>query len=307
MRVAIGCVALAAAAALVGGPAVGAARANATAVDLTGCGPAAQTVLPLAGHVLSAADLHVPALPPGVTWTRPVCAAEPVASHQSGTALALNWAGYHAANFGAVASVTAHWVVPDPGRTPGTRTTYSNAWVGIGGTGHSTLVQAGSESDATCVSLVLLCAKRSTTEYLWYEIYPDEFVIRITNLSARIGDTVSSTVSYSRGVATFVVCNQTLRRCVNITQRPSVAPSADAEWIVERPTVGGVLPQLADFGSVTFTRPTFTVSRTTRAANAGSTIDMVSCRRAPMAHTNAYSTRSASFRVDWTGYGKYGC
>jgi hypothetical protein len=155
--------------------------------------------------------------------------------------------------------------------------------------------------------LLVLCARRSTSEYLWFEIFPDEFVERITNLAARVGDTVSATVSYSGGVATFVVCNRTLRRCVNVRQRPSIAPSADAEWIVERPTVNGVLPQLANFGTVTFGKPTFTVSRTTRGANVGSTIDMVSCRHAPMAHTNSYSTRSSSFTVSWSGYGNYGC
>jgi len=330
MRVAVACAAAAvvaavAATALVGGTSVGAAPAHARIESVLGCGADAQTVLPLAGRALTATDLGGTAVPEGVTWTTPSCTVVPAMSAAlvaaptsaasaslagspvSAASASLNWAGYHAARVGAVSSITAQWVVPSPGRTPGTRTTYSSAWVGIGGFVRTTLVQAGSESDATCASLILVCAKRGTSVYLWFEIYPDEYIVKITNLHVSIGDRVSSTVSYSRGVATFVVCNQTQRRCANIKQRPSVAPSADVEWIAERPTVNGQLPQLADFGRVTFNRPTFVVGRTTRAANAGGTIDMYSCRRVRMAHTNGYSTRSASFSVDWTAYGNYGC
>lgn len=180
--------------------------------------------------------------------------------------------------------------------------------MGLGGFHNTTLVQAGSESEAYCTVVLGFCSARHIRVYLWYEIYPDVIEVPITSLTAAPGDFVTSTVGYGNGVATFVVCNKTRGQCATVHRKPSRAPSGDAEWVVERPSSNGRVSMLADFGSVIIGRPRYTDTRgITRAANAGSTIDMYSCRGAHLAHTWPYSTTSIRFTVTWLGYGSVGC
>jgi hypothetical protein len=224
------------------------------------------------------------------------------------TAASQNWSGYHVAPSVPARSVYAEWRVPNPGAAPGTTPTRASVWAGIGGFQGTTLVQAGSESEAYCDVLLIFCSAQHVRTYLWYEIYPDVIELPITSVPVAPGDFVSSTVSYSNGVATFVVCNRTRGRCATVHRRPSGPPSGDAEWVVERPTADGQVSMLADFGSVLIGRPRYTDARgVTRYAGVGETIDMYSCFGAPLAHTSPYSPRSLRFAVTWQGYGSVGC
>ena len=122
---------------------------------------------------------------------------------------------------------------------------WSVSWVGIDGWGSSDVLQAGSESDAYCNGTT-----KSAYYSAWYEWYPYGWT-RITSLPIVPGDDLfvevwSSTSTY--GHAYIVNYNTNQYVIVNF-----YAPSGtqlvgnSAEWVVERPAVGGSLVTLANY------------------------------------------------------------
>jgi hypothetical protein len=157
-----------------------------------------------------------------------------------------NWSGY--AVTGAKDSVTdvkGSWRVPsvDCSTTPNADASF---WVGIDGYSSHTVEQIGTDSD---------CVNGKATYYAWYEFYP-HFSYTINSPTIEPNDIISAEVKYdSNGKFT-----------VSITVNPATAnkgdsfsvstkvPSANrssAEWIIEAPYSGGVLP-LAAFNSVSY-------------------------------------------------------
>ena len=170
-----------------------------------------------------------------------------------------NWSGYQVsrpANYS-----QAGWTVPAVRRpVPGYSSIgyYSSTWAGIGGgfnAGNGALIQAGTTQDVSSTG--------ATTYYAWYEIVGGTgdtgSEVRITNLPIHPGDAVGGVGLWTATGAQAGVCNFTLNTCVSFTL-PSSAPGRTAEWIVEAPSSGGILP-LANFGSVPFVNacwaPTF--------------------------------------------------
>jgi hypothetical protein len=91
--------------------------------------------------------------------------------------------------------------------------------------------------------------------YPWWEWFPGPEV-QITNLPANSDDVMSCLIStQSATVANVVLNNTTVNQ---YTAFEVTAPKGTrvvgncAEWIVERPKVGGVDSQLANYGSVVF-------------------------------------------------------
>ncbi|WP_043726031.1 G1 family glutamic endopeptidase, partial [Kutzneria sp. 744] len=165
--------------------------------------------------------------------------------------LSNNWSGYQVtqrANYAqggwTVPTVTA----PVPGYS--TRGYYSSTWAGIGGgfnSGTGALIQAGTTQD--------VAANGATTYYAWYEIVggvgDTGSERRINNLPVHPGDFVGGVGLYTAaGGAQAGVCNFTINTCVSVPLTSS-PPGTTAEWIVEAPYSGGILP-IADFHSVTF-------------------------------------------------------
>jgi hypothetical protein len=153
-----------------------------------------------------------------------------------------NWAGYAvetdlaAPQNGAVSDVVGQWTVPAV--TCGAGDAYSAVWVGIDGDADNTVEQTGTEQD---------CVGGQPSYSAWYELYPHRSYS--VALPVDPGSTVRAEVRYAGGssfVLTLTIDGATFRT----TQRLN-AKRQSAEWIVEAPYSGGVLP-LADFGTVAF-------------------------------------------------------
>ncbi len=166
-----------------------------------------------------------------------------------------NWSGYQVNQVAHYAQ--SGWnvptvVAPNPGYS--TRGYYSSTWAGIGGGfsgGSGALIQGGTTQDVS--------ASGVASYYAWYEIVGGTGDTggerKITTLPIHPGDNAGGVALWnpSTGQAQIGVCNfsyGTGGTCISTTLTSS-APSATAEWIVEAPSSGGVLP-LANFGSVLF-------------------------------------------------------
>ncbi len=118
---------------------------------------------------------------------------------------------------------------------------YTASWVGIDGDNSSDVLQAGTQTLANC---------SSTSYYAWYEWYPYGEV-SISNFPVAPGDDIFVEVwntSATQGYAYLVNYNNNQAVEIGFT-----APSGtklvgnSAEWVVERPGVGGGLATLDNY------------------------------------------------------------
>jgi hypothetical protein len=210
--------------------------------------------------------------------TRLLMAAQP-----SVLAYSTNWSGYAVAETAkdSVSAVSGSWNVPKVS----TKSTsgYSADWVGIDGYASNTVEQLGTEEDTA------YSATRDGTPqyYAWIEMYPGpSWIISGT---VKPGDAISATVQFvgssftqytaqgnasgvftGNAITTTKTLNDNFQLTINdSTQKwsfatiESMANGSDArnsaEWIVEAPSGGSVLP-LSNFGSVTFTDAMATIN-----------------------------------------------
>jgi hypothetical protein len=180
---------------------------------------------------------------------------------QEGIGHTNNWSGAVATNgvtsygAGSFQRVFADWVVPVAEQAIGACTNgwdYSSSWVGIDGYGSGDVLQAGTEADALCFKSIYGSQIDLTNYYPWYEWYPNNSV-QITNLPVAPGDDMFVHVwqtSSTQGNAYLV--NQNTNQWVSIPFTAPTNPKTtlvgnSAEWIVERPTVNGVLTWLTNY------------------------------------------------------------
>jgi hypothetical protein len=152
-----------------------------------------------------------------------------------------------------VSSVSASWTVPEV--KPSENNTFSGVWVGIGGYGEDTLIQAGTEQEYISGRLAY---------YAWYEVLPD-YLVRIPSLRVRPGDTIAASISLiNENTSTWSIEISDVTRGQRF-KKVFVYNSSmlSAEWVVERPKVNGTISTLADFGNVTFTECKATVNGVT--------------------------------------------
>lgn len=160
-----------------------------------------------------------------------------------------NWSGYFAATStsspqpGSVSQAIGSWTVPAVSATPSDA--FSSAWVGIDGAGSNTVEQLGTEQD---------WIGGQAQYYAWYEMFPrGSFLLR--GFPVNPGDLITARVKY-KGNGRFRLSIQ------NVTQnvvavvpkkktRNANALRLSAEWIMEAPSAGGILP-LANFGVIDF-------------------------------------------------------
>jgi hypothetical protein len=177
-------------------------------------------------------------------------------------AASANWSGYQAssdpdyqgAGPGSFLGAFMKFTVPNVSAPDASTPVSSSIWPGIG-TGSSTadtLIQAGSEQDVQCSA-----ASCSPVYYFWYELFPQESQ-QLINLTASPGDQVGAFVEYdpSSQQAEFGVTDFTTNIGTSLYQTVSgVGPGegSTAEFIVERTQENGVLPELANFGTVATT------------------------------------------------------
>jgi hypothetical protein len=178
-----------------------------------------------------------------------------------------NWSGYAFVNDGVESwgsqsfrKISANWTVPNVRAPQGTckRSTPSSAsdaavWIGIDGyVGASTLIQAGTNSDAFCTD-----GKQTQQYFAWYEFLPN-LQTPIENLEVEPGQHIAVTVwATSPTSGRVYLANKTTGKSFSLKLKanPGVALiGRTAEFIVERTeTKTGVVSMLANFGQVVMT------------------------------------------------------
>jgi hypothetical protein len=208
-----------------------------------------------------------------------------------------NWSGYAVANnlsaplSGAVSDVKATWTVPAVSASD-SADTFSSVWVGIDGYSDNTVEQTGTEQDWTPDGPVY---------YAWFEMYP-KFGYRILNFPVEPGDTISAEVRYvGNNQFSLTIANLTKGRSFSTTRRHK-ARRQSAEWIVEAPYAGGILP-LADFGRVALSGCIATLSGHTGSIGDTSwqfdSITMADHDGTVKARPSGLSRDGSSFSVSW--------
>ena len=199
--------------------------------DAAGIGPSqAPNIKVKNGESTNWAGYAVPASPGGVTdvvgtWTVPAVQCGSTSTTTTGTNVRAQVASNGKAGHG------------KPGS--GSSSSYSSTWVGIDGDNSNTVEQIGTDQD---------CINGTPTYYAWYEMYPKFPVNNI--LQVKVGDTITGEVKYNGSQFVLSLTDNTTGRSYTTSQRAR-AQRSSAEWIVEAPYSGGVLP-LADFGTVGF-------------------------------------------------------
>jgi len=172
------------------------------------------------------------------------------------TSTSENWSGYafvvaddtFAANN---SEVYAEWIVPAVQQAPGICTStpdYSAQWVGFDGDSVSTdVLQAGTEADVVCTH-----REPDPSYYAWFEWYP-ALGVQVSNFPVSAGNGMQVAVWYTTASPQghTLLLNQTTNESALIGfTEPSGATylGNSAEWIMERPMVGGALPNLPNFG-----------------------------------------------------------
>ena len=172
--------------------------------------------------------------------------------------VSLDWGGYSAfSDFTnpqpVVVSVSGSWTVPQVSVSQ--QDTFSAAWIGIGGQTDKTLIQTGTEQDSISGSI----------EYsAWYELLPND-AITITAMNVSPGDKITASINLVNSASNeWSIEIDDVTKGEKFKQNFFYASSRlSAEWIVERPTVNNTLSDLANFGSITFTNSSVTMSNNT--------------------------------------------
>jgi len=161
-----------------------------------------------------------------------------------------NWSGYAsvsnisspASNY--VKTVQGSWIIPT--LTCGSSTTYSSAWVGIDGYSDNSVEQIGTEQD---------CSNGAQQNYAWFEMYPHPS-FKITGITVHAGDVFNAKVAYiGNSKFQLSITDATTGKSYSNTFKAK-AQRSSAEWVVEAPYSGGILP-LANFGTMNFTNAQF--------------------------------------------------
>jgi hypothetical protein len=180
--------------------------------------------------------------------------ASPLAVQPTQSLTSSDWSGYSVSTNlknpqASVTGVSATWTVPAVAASVGA--SYSAVWVGIGGQYDQSLIQVGTQQDSVF---------GSANYSAWYELLPDYPVYLGLNISP--GDTIRAEIALvSSATDTWSISisdtstGQTFQ--TNVVYSSSML---SAEWVVERPLVRSRSGPLADFGSVTITNCSATVS-----------------------------------------------
>jgi len=145
--------------------------------------------------------------------------------------------------------VGGQWTVPSP-NSQAAGSYYASEWVGIDGWNSSDVLQAGTETQITKVLFFTI-----TQVYTWWEWFPAGEV-KISNLPVSPGDVMYCLICADTAThATVYFTNQSQ----GVGTRFEITPPQGtrltgnvAEWIVERPTVGGSVASLTDYAACYF-------------------------------------------------------
>jgi hypothetical protein len=223
----------------------------------------------------------------------------PLMSTTTGTSH--SWSGYAISTAkGAVTFVGGGWVEPAFHGTCSGSTTFTEAgfWVGIDGWGGSTVEQTGTAVE---------CFHGTVFYYAWTEFYPAKPTV--LSMTIAPGDVMDASVSYHKAVHnyyTLFIQDITTSAKYSTSNSLIKAARSSAEWIAEAPSSGGKTLPLTDFGSVTFTACTVTISghHNGISAFANVRINMVhNTSTALKASTGSLQFSGTKFRVVWKSAG----
>jgi Peptidase A4 family len=177
-----------------------------------------------------------------------------LSSDDAGALESFNWSGYvnlsGGSSYGSASFyyVLADFLVPVARQPFGVCTgdwDYSVSWVGIDGWNSNDVLQAGFEDDAYCSG-----STTATFYSPWYEWYPNNWT-NITNLPIAPGDELFVVVwstSATQGYAYMVNENTDQAVAIGFTAPAGTKLVGNsAEWIVERPTIGGSLATMTNY------------------------------------------------------------
>jgi hypothetical protein len=174
--------------------------------------------------------------------------------------------------------VTGEWIVPAV-TGESNKTAYSAYWVGLDGDGLTDLVQAGTEQDVTNFNFLFF--NITSTTYPGDQIFTEVWMGNAGSMP---------TLSGAFGV--FLVMNLTNGSYSQIyTPIGATAVSgSEAVWIMERPTVGGSLPDLANYGAALMQNA---YARTAPASGGHSYVAYQGARNKQISMTNGSNTLSS--------------
>jgi hypothetical protein len=206
------------------------------------------------------------------------------------------WSGY-IVNLGGqnssalVGGVSASWTVPTV--APSENNTFSSVWVGVGGYGETTLIQAGTEQEYV---------DGRAYYFAWYELLPDN-LIRIQSMRVQPGDTVTASISLvNEHAGTWLIQINDVTRGGHFEKTVNYDSSRlSAEWIVERPNVDNVTSTLANFGNVTFAGCKATVAGETGVVGNFSyaQLVMVDSQDTPFVEVSSLDSLGSGFTVSY--------
>jgi hypothetical protein len=165
-----------------------------------------------------------------------------------------NWGGYAVEGTAQFTDVKGTWVEPSVS-CPSRSAQYASFWVGIDGYSSNSVEQLGTDSDCT--------GKGHASYYAWWEMYPASSVsLSTSTYPVSPGDTLTGEVSVS-GTSFTLSLKSSRGWTFTTTESGSGLAQSSAEWIAESPEICRVkcsLAQLADFGTMSFTSGSATVS-----------------------------------------------
>jgi hypothetical protein len=211
------------------GVATAAWGASVGVVGLVGAGSASS-----AGPTLS---MHPNMFDPGLTSARP--GKPPFSISWEST----NWSGYAETSGAPYTGIAGQWAVPSVSPSP--FATYSAAWVGIDGFKNSSLIQVGTEQD-----FVSGQARYSA----WWTTSAQNFIEQPIPEPVRAGDVMTAQISQSAPNSTQwnISLNDTTQGWGVDLGVSYSGPGASAEWIMEAPSLGSRVAQLAHYSTTVF-------------------------------------------------------
>jgi hypothetical protein len=149
--------------------------------------------------------------------------------------------------------VSGVWTIPNvnPATTDGS-VSYCASWIGIDGDNSDDVLQAGVECEVRSAG-----GQVQRNIYAWWEWFP-EAEVSLDNFPVAAGDEVSLVITVEDGSTTMakvMFSNQTQGTATSfeITAPTGTMVTGNcAEWIVERPSIGGQIAGLALYDMVTF-------------------------------------------------------
>jgi len=183
----------------------------------------------------------------------------PVAGAITGTSD--NWSAYVADGANGTftannSNVSADWLITRAlGPCDNSHWDYSSQWVGLDGWGSGDVLQAGTEADASCGSNPNGSGHGGANWYAWFEWYP--FAQSQVGLAVGPGDLMQVEVWYTtsspHGHASIlnVTSGQTAVVGFNPPSGTNYVGNS-AEWVLERTSVNGSLPNLTRYGTAAF-------------------------------------------------------